>query len=149
MMEEVVFNAKYKDWIAVKKLLINEDTKPEEVAAVLSSIQATLIRKAYDFSGINKAIVEELAQKLTAGKRKSYPNLAEVFSSMKPGEFKTALLAACPDPKYLPIAESYLLCSVLSSLGFAPYLNSATLMETFPELKMPKPKGNFGKKKKA
>jgi len=148
-MEEVVFNAKYKEWIAVKKLLIDDNTKPEEVAGVLSSIQATLMRKAYDFSGINKSVVEELASKITAGKRKTYPNLAEVFSSMKPGEFKTALLAACPDPKYLPIAESYLLCCVLSNLGFSAYLDSETLMSVFPELKMPKPKGNFGKKKKA
>lgn len=148
-MDEIVFTAKYKDWMVIKKLLIEENTKPEEVAAALSSIQATAIRKAYDFSGINKQVVEELAAKLTAGKRKSYPNLAEVFSSMKPGEFKTALLAACPDPKYLPIAESYLLTCVLSNVGFSAYLDSQTLMEVFPELKMPKPKGNFGKKKKA
>lgn len=148
MADEVVFNARYKDWMVVKKLLIEEKTTPQEVSAALASIEATLSRKSYEFTGINQGAIEELAAKLTGGKRKSYVSLSEALSSLKPAELKTELLAACPTPAHLPIAENYLLKCMLDQLGFKTNLDTESLSGTFPEIKVTKPRGNFGKKKK-
>ncbi len=145
---EVVFTARYKDWMVVKKLSIDEKTTPQEVSAALASIEATLSRKGYQFTGINQEAVEALASKLTGTKRKSYVSLSEALSQLKPAELKTELLAACPTPAHLPIAENYLLKCMLDNLGFRTNLDTETLSGTFPEIKVAKPRGNFGKKKK-
>ena len=144
---EVVFTARYKDWMVVKKLSIESNTTPQEVSAILASVEATLSRKSYEFTGINQAKIEELASKLTSGKRKSYVSLSEALSSLKPTELKTELLAACPTPAHLPIAENYLLKCMLDNLGFKTNLDTETISGTFPEIKITKPRGNFGKKK--
>jgi len=145
---EVVFTARYKDWMVVKKLSIETTSTPQDVSAILASVEATLSRKSYEFTGINQGIIETLATKLTGGKRKSYVSLSEALSAMKPTELKTELLMACPTPKHLPIAENYLLKCMLDNLGFRTNLDMATISGTFPEIKVTKPRGNFGKKKK-
>jgi len=145
---EIVFSAKYRDWIAIKKLSVDGNTKPEEVSAILASINSTLQRKSYDFIGINREAIEEYAKSLSKGKRKAYGSLAEVVSSVKPGEVKEKLLSCCPDPKLLPIAESFFLKSLVESIGFRTTLDADVLTEVYPHLKIPKPRGNFGKRKK-
>ncbi|MCX8198178.1 MAG: DUF2666 domain-containing protein [Candidatus Micrarchaeota archaeon] len=144
---EVVFTARYKDWVVVKKLSIDGKTTPQEISAILASIESTLSRKSYQFSGINQAAIESAASKLAQGKRKSFSSLAEILSSIKPAELKKELLSACPTPAHLPIAENYLLKCLLDSLGFKTNLDVETLSEAYPEIKVPKPKGNFKKMK--
>ena len=145
---EIVFSAKYKDWIAIKKMSIDDGTKPEEVSAILASINSTLLRKSYDFVGINREQIEEYAKACAKGKRKAIGSLAEVLSMVKPGELKEKLLASCPDPKMLPIAESFFLKSLIEAVGFRTSLDAEALTEVYPHLKIAKPRGNFGKKKK-
>jgi len=146
--EMVVFTARYRDWLVVKKLSIDERTTPQEVSAALASMEATISRKSYEFTGINREIVEAVAAKLSAGKRKSYVSLSEALSALKPAELKAQLLTACPTPAHLPIAENYMVKCLLDSLGFKTNLDTETLSGTFPEIKVTKPRGNFGKKKK-
>src|SRR3989344_3281270 len=136
---EVNFSARYKDWMVVKKLSIESNSTPQEVSAILASVEATLSRKSYEFTGINQGIIEALAAKLTGGKRKSYVSLSEALSAMKPTELKTELLLACPTPKHLPIAENYLLKCMLDALGFRTNLDMETISGTFPEIKVTKP----------
>ena len=145
--DEIIFTARYKDWMVVKKLLILENTTPQEVAAALASVEATLSRKSYSFTGINMDAVEAIASRLAGGKRKSFVSLSEALSALKPTELKAELLTACPTPAHLPIAENYLLKCMLDSLGFKTNLDTETLSGTFPEIKVTKPRGNFGKKK--
>ena len=147
--EMVVFTARYRDWLVVKKLSIDERTTPQEVSAALASMEATISRKSYEFTGINREIVEGIASKLSAGKRKSYVSLAEALSALKPAALKAELLLACPSPAHLPIAENYMVKCLLDNLGFKTNLDTETLSGTFPEIKVTKPRGNFGKKKKA
>lgn len=148
MQDEIVFTAKYKEWMVVKKLLIDEKTTPQDVSAALASMEATMSRKSYEYTGINCAQIQSLAEKLAAGKRKSFVSLSEALSSLKPTELKTELTASCPTPKHLPIAENYLVKCLMDALGFRTNLDMETLSGTFPEIKVPKPRGNFGKKKK-
>ena len=143
----VVFTARYRDWMVVKKLSIDDRTTPQEVSAALASIEATISRKSYEFSGINREAVEAIASKLSAGKRKSYVSLSEALLALKPTALKAELLTACPTPKHLPIAENYMVKCLLDNLGFKTNLDTETLSGTFPEIKVTKPRGNFGKKK--
>ena len=147
--ESIVFTARYRSWMVIKKLSIDERTTPQEVSAALASMEATISRKSYEFTGINREIVEAVALKLSAGKRKSYVSLAEALSAMKPAALKEQLLPACPTPAHLPIAENYMVKCLLDNLGFKTNLDTETLSGTFPEIKVTKPRGNFGKKKKS
>jgi len=146
--ESVVFTARYREWMVIKKLSIDERTTPQEVAAALAGMEATISRKSYEFTGINRDAVEEIAAKLSAGKRKSYVSLADALSALKPAALKEQLLTACPTPAHLPIAENYMVKCLLDNLGFRTNLDTETLSGTFPEIKVTKPRGNFGKKKK-
>lgn len=145
---EVAFTARYKEWMVIKKMSIDEKTTPQEVSAILASVEATLSRKSYEFAGINLSAIDALADRLIKGKRKSFVSLAEALSSLKPTELKGELLAACPSEKHLGIAENYLLKSILDKMGFKTNLDGETLQEAYPEVKVAKPRGNFGKKKK-
>jgi hypothetical protein len=139
--EEVSFIAKYKDWVCVKRRSINEHTKPEEIIAVLASVSDTAMRKGFDLSGVNTAAIEAYAVQLTKGKRKGFGSLAEIFSQMKPTEVKAQLLKSCSDGKLLPIAEAFLMQSILATIGYSSSISPGILSSIYPELKIPKPKG--------
>jgi len=146
---EVIFTARYKEWMVIKKTSVDETTTPQEIAAGLAGIEATISRKSYEFAGINTGKVSEIAEKLIKGKRKSFVSLSEALAAFKPTELKAELLTACPTPAHLPIAENYLLKCMLDQMGFKTNLDTETLSQVFPEIKVTKPRGNFGKKKKA
>lgn len=133
--------------MVIKKLAIEEGTPSEEVSLALASIELTLSRKSYEFTGIKTGAIDSLADTLVKGKRKSFVSLAEALSSLKPTALKASLLAACPTEKHLPIAENYLLKTLLDKLGFKTNLDPQTLADVYPNLKVTKPRGNFGKKK--
>lgn len=146
--DEIVFTAKYKDWIVVKKLLIDPSTKPEEVVGALTSVNNTVVRKTFDFLGINREMIEAYAQKACKGKRKGFASLSEVLGSLKPSEVKAELAKACPDEKLAPFAENYLLRAILDTLKMNAEIDLETLGKIYPNVKVSKPRGNFGKKKK-
>lgn len=146
--EEVAFAAKHKDWMVVKKLLIEENTLPEEIALTLASIDKTLVRKSYEYTGIKADVIEAYVATV-AKKGRTFANLSAVFGSLQPGAVKAALLPACPTPAHYPIAESYFVKKLLEEVGFDPCLEPETLGKVFPHIKVAKPRGNFGKKKKA
>ena len=144
---EVSFTARYREWMVIKKLSIDDKITPQEVAATLASIEATISRKSYEFTGIDREKIDAMAERLSAGKRKSFVSLSEALSALKPTELKAELLTACPTPAHLPIAENYMVKCLLDHLGFKTNLDLETLSGAFPEIKVPKPRGNFGKKK--
>lgn len=146
---EITFTARYNEWMVIKKTKIDDSTTPQEVAAALSSIEATLTRKSYEFTGIDTGKIQAISEKLVKGKRKSFASLSEALSQFKPTELKAELLLACPKPEHLPIAENYLLKCMLDAMGFKTNLDGETLSQVFPEIKVAKPRGNFGKKRKA
>lgn len=143
---EISFFAKCKGWEVVKKCDITAETEPQEIVAILTSISDTTARKAFDFSGIDKATIDAYAAQLTKGRRKAYSNVAEIFTQLKPTEVKERLLAACKEEKLLPIAEAYLMRSVLGALGFSTTVSPEMIAEIWPELKIPKPRGRMPKK---
>ncbi len=147
IQDEIVFTAKHKDWVVVKKFLIVENTKPEEIALALASADKTMVRKSYEYAGIKPDVIEAYVVGV-AKKGRTFSNLSAVFGSLQPGAVKAALLPACPTPELYPIAESYFVKRLLEEIGFNPCLEPETLGKVFPHIKVAKPRGNFGKKKK-
>lgn len=129
---KIAFIGQYKNWVAIKKISIDEKTNDYEVAGILSAINTTLITKSFDFLNPDKTM-EAIASKVTMGKRSSFANLADalkqIFDSLTENKINNAYLIKC----------------VFENLGFTPYANLAMLVPAYPELKMPKPKGRFKK----
>ena len=146
--EYIDFMAKYKNWIAIRRLGIRPDTKPEEVVMHMAGVKALIESKSYPMLGIKLNILDEHANKLTNGVRKSYATLGEVIKSLSGSEAKSAIESACENKALAPIAEVYLLSKTITNLGYDTGINPATMAKIFPELKMPKAPG-MGRKKKA
>lgn len=146
-MDEINFSAKYKNWISIRKMSIDEKTTPQEVVAHLAGIRESIDRKAFTFLGINTDRIDEYAKKLTKGRRKGYSSIATIYSQLKPGEIRGMLLSACSDEKLLPLAEAYLNRTIFRSINMDFDVNTETLRNIFPELKIPKPRGRFGRRK--
>lgn len=126
---QITFIGHYKEWVAIKKMSIDAETKEHEISGILGSINTTLAKKAFYFIKPNES-VEKIAKNLTKGKRKSLSNLIEVLKQV-PDSF---------DEKKLE--NSYLLKCIYENLGFFPYLNIEILISAYPELKnLYKPQG--------
>ena len=161
---EIVFSAKYGNWISIKKMSIDEKTSPAEVAFMLAGITNNIDKKGFVFLGIDTDVIDAYADKLVGSKRRSYGAVVEIFSGLKQAEIREELLKAIkqsvaplpPDKEgnpvsheeKLPLAESYFMRSLMTRLGFDFNVNGDVLSKLYPDLKFPKPKGNFGGKKK-
>lgn len=129
---QIALIARYKDWISIKKMGLETTTKDYEVAGILSSINSTLVKKAFDFLSPDRGM-EKIAAEATRGKRKSFINLAESLRKVE---------------GYLTgneINDAYLLKCVFENLGFAPYANVDVLVPAYPDLKTSKPRGRVAK----
>lgn len=144
MMDEVTFSAKYKEWISIKKMSIDENTKEPEVAHILASIRETIDRKTFELNGINMAKIDEYVNSVTKGKRKGFSSIAEIFNNLKQNEVREVLLASSSE-QTLPLAEAYFIRKILTTLGYGLDVTTGTLSKIYPELKLPKPKGRFAK----
>ncbi len=148
--EGISFMAKYKDWISIKKLSIHENTKPEEVSAHLSSIRMAADRKTAQILGVNTENIDIYASAATENMRKSAANLEKITVLLCSPEAKKEIDAACgEDASLRDAAIIYLFGRMLQNIKIDLEVSIDTLMDMFPGLKIPKPKGRMpGQKKK-
>ena len=146
--DQVVFIVKNKDWISIKKLLIDEHVKPEDVTLILSQIQKAVNEKSYAYAGINTSKVDEIVENYAKGKRKGFASLTEILLAVKTPVLKKELSPACETDKHYPLAEQYFLNKLMETVGYTAYPSIEVLQKIYPELKVTKPRGNYGKKKK-
>jgi hypothetical protein len=148
--EGISFMAKYKDWISIKKLSISSSTKPEEVAAHLSSIRIATDRKAPQILGINTENLDIYAAGITENMRKSAANLEKITTELGSAEAKKRIDEACAgDQSLRDAAKIYLFSRMMQNIKIDLEVSPDTLMDMFPGLKIPKPKGRMpGQKKK-
>ena len=140
--DSIEFLAKYKNWLAVKKISIKQDTKPEEIALQLSSIRQSIDKKSFEILGINTVALDAYALQLTGGARKSYGKLAELVQKLGTAEAKETASNACNGNAGLAgIASTYLFRRVVQNLTFDFDVNPDILQKAFPSLKIPKPPG--------
>ena len=148
--EGISFMAKYKDWISIKKLSIDEKTKPEEVAAHLSSIRIATDRKAPQILGVNTENLDIYASTVTENMRKSAANLEKIIQALCSPEAKKQIDDASKgDASIRDAAIVYLFSRMIQNIKIDLEVSPDTLMDMFPGLKIPKPKGRMpGQKKK-
>ncbi len=145
--DAIEFTAKYRDWISIKKLTVRENTTPEEVAFHLAAIRQTLDKKSFEFLGMNLTPLDAFAESTTAGKKKSFKDLAVCIESISSPEAKTAVETACAVKEELKeIANTYLIRRIMQNLKFDTDMNQEMLAKVYPNLKLPKPKGRLPKK---
>ncbi|MDE1855306.1 MAG: DUF2666 family protein [Candidatus Micrarchaeota archaeon] len=140
--DSIEFLAKYKNWLAVKKIHIDEKTAPEEIVLQLSSIRQSVDKKSFELLGIDVAKLDAYATQLVSGKRKSYGSLAEVIQKLSAGDVKEVVNGATGGkPELAEIASTYLFRKTVQGLTFDFDVNPEMLQKAFPNLKVPKPPG--------
>ena len=128
LKKEVRLAINTSEWTAVKKVATDGSAKNNEITAVLSSIHDTLSRKQAQ----TDAALEELVNKL-GEPRKSVAAL------------QTTLPIALNAP---PEIKRTAFEIIMAACGYPPYIDTQTISDAWPELKIPKPRGNYGSKKK-
>ncbi len=140
--DSIEFLAKYKNWVAVKKISIAEGTKPEEIVLQMSSIRQSVDKKSFELLGIDTAKLDAYADTMTSGKRKSFGSLAEVVQKLGAAEVKEVVKGAAGGREELAeIASTYLFRKTVQNLAFDFDVNAEMLQKAFPNLKVPKPPG--------
>ncbi len=117
--------SKFKDWMAIKKLFLEPGMARWEIAGILAGINETLVKKAFDFAGLDKAKLDAKAAELTKGKKKSYAAIGEALRGIEGS----------------PAEVAYLCNSILSTFEVLPYANRPMLSKEYPGVKGPKMRG--------
>lgn len=147
--EGIALMAKYKDWISIKKLSIDKETKPEEVAAQLTSIRIAVDRKLPQIMGINTEELDIYADESTNNMRKSVANIEKIVNILCSSDTKKIIDAAIPSESVRDMAVIYLFSRMLQNIKVDLEVSPDALENMFPGLKIPKPKGRMpGQKKK-
>ncbi|MGC8730230.1 MAG: DUF2666 family protein [Candidatus Micrarchaeia archaeon] len=144
--EYIDFMAKYKDWVAIKRMTIRDITKPEDIAFHLASINKAIDSRVYKLLGINTGALDEIAKK--AKGRKKISSLAEAVKKVDEESTKKLIEEACESKTMEPIARSYLLNRIASNMGFSPEITPDIITKLYPEakLKLPAMRGRKAKK---
>ncbi len=119
---EVRIASSIPQWQIVKKVDV-EKVEPKEAFASLANMYYSLHAKYPAFSTARLQALEV--------PRKSY----------------SALLSALPQQPEKTFAGEWSVFETLRAYGFPPIPSPGTIGQLYPELKIPKPRGNFGKKK--
>lgn len=137
----IEFFARYKDWLAVKKISIGSNTKPEEIVLQLAGIRQSIDRKAFEILGIDTKALDAYAAEMVGGQRKSYGALAQIIQNMGKQEAKERIGKAAGKTELVEIAATYLFRKAVQNLAFDFDVNQDMLQKAFPGLKIPKPPG--------
>lgn len=145
--EKIVFSAKYGDWISIRKMFVDPETKAPEIASHLIGVQQSISRKIYPLLGIDEDKIQVIAANLVRGKKRGYAGVSEIFSAINSNSTKSELASVC-SAESMPFAEALLTKKVIEALGLSVDISPDEFSKVFPEFKIAKPRGNFGGKKK-
>lgn len=140
---EVRFAANTQGWTAVKKVDLTK-AEDKEVLFALAGIFSTLNRKLPDFAAENAEGFENFVSSFLNSfpVRKSFAKLPVLLNEALKNESKISQFGSSVSLKEL----FFLRC--FEHAGFPPFISLDAIAGVYPELKVPKPRGNFGGKKK-
>jgi hypothetical protein len=143
---EVRFAADYDSWMLVKKVDLAKAER-KEVLAALSGMFNAANRKLADFSASDCAAFDSFVEQTFAKypERKNFSRLPQVLQDAVAAESRLAQFAS--GDKLQALREFFFL-KAFERCGFPPFITADQISGVYPELKIPKPRGNFGKKKK-
>ena len=145
MSGEITFAAKKAEWIAIKKITVDEKTATPEAIGVLMGIRQAIDRKIFLFAGVDSNAIDAIAEKMAKGKKRGYASAAELLSMPKPN---AELRAACARDSALPAAEACLNLALVRATGTQTEIETDDFNSAYPSFKISKPRGNFGKRKR-
>lgn len=116
----IAFIARYRGWMAVKKLGL-EKVQDYEVSGILAGINHTAVNKGFDFAGAR-------AESQGAGGRKTWNNLCAALASLEP-ELAGGREDACR------------VVRAIEGVGYRPYASPDMLTGAYPGIKPPKVRG--------
>ena len=136
-------------WQSVKKVGF-EGSEDKEVCAAAATIFERVKAKLPDLllgekSGEYDSIVDSFISKFP--ERRSFGRLPEILSAAEKELPKVDAIAAGNAVLQSRLAKLFLY-SCFGRTGFTPFVSGETVGRVWPELKIPKPRGNFGGKKK-
>lgn len=137
----VRFVANYKGWQVVKK--VRSDALPKEIVAGCAGIFSSSKAKAPDFlspDGKYNALADAFLAKYP--ERKSFSRLQEMLAASVDVAKQIAALANGNELRKL------FYYSLFERAGFPCFVSTGQVSGVWPELKIPKPRGNYGGKKK-
>ncbi|HIH20924.1 TPA: hypothetical protein HA244_06690 [Candidatus Micrarchaeota archaeon] len=149
--QEVRFAVNHDGWVLVKKGDLKAE--PKEILLALASIFASTNRKSIDYAMEKPDEFEAFVESFLATfpMRKSFAKLPALLSEALKQEEKLAKFAChdnvC-DRALLELVKQSFFLSCFEYAGFPPFIALDTIGGVYPDLKIPKPRGNFGGKKK-
>ncbi|GEM_PF-1971298 len=133
--KEVRLAADLDGWVAVKKVNL-EVAERKEVFSSLCSMRTVAQRKTMEFTPGFDEFNDRLGAALAPfPERKSFGKLGAALNAVKSISTDNAL-------------QSFAFSQAMLRVGFPPFLTNDHVASLYPELKVPKPKGNYGGKKK-
>ena len=135
--KEVRFAASTPNWQVVRKANLEAPEKKESFMGLVM-MHDTITRKHFDFlasADSSAKTVSEFVFKLP--ERKSFGKISVALRSA---------ISECLFSQLSPALQEHLAFGIFNRLGFSPYVSLETANSVYPELKIPKPKGNFKKK---
>lgn len=145
---EVRLAASLLDWQIVKK--VNLDTaETKEIFSALVSMNAALDAKIPSLICNNAEGYEQMLDKTLAPlpERRNLTRLQQFLQSENYDSTKKQL-ATFTTTAQLPMLLHHYYAKIFARCGFNPHISTELMSAVYPELKIPKPKGNFGSKKK-
>ncbi len=145
--KEVRFAANLPGWVVVKKVDL-EKAEPKEVLFALSGIFPSVNNKLSQTACSNPDGFDNFVSSFLNSfpVRKSFAKLSALLNEALAKEQTIAQFAS--DKTDSEILRQSFFLSCFQHAGFMPFVSLETIAGVYPDLKIPKPRGNFGGKKK-
>jgi hypothetical protein len=138
--DHIDFLVKYKDWIAIKRMLIRDITTPQEIAYHLSGIRTSADSRTYRILGIKTDVLDAYVDTTTAPMKKNFESLGTAIIALRGAEAKKAVADACTK-ELEDVAWCYLVGRLANALNSPAAVDQLLLSKIYKELKPPKQAG--------
>ena len=118
--EGVMFYAKYKKWVVVKRMAKYEHTQDPEFIGILASINDALFDKMFVYSELDYIKLDEEVKGHVKGLKRNYSNLSMALSK----------IGSRSDDEI-----AYLGYHIMKSLKYSPYSSVEHVIKVYPEMK--------------
>ncbi|MGB9577022.1 MAG: hypothetical protein ACP5O3_00125 [Candidatus Micrarchaeia archaeon] len=139
---EVRLASSLPEWTVVKKASLEGERKEAFVGLV--GIHFTLYRKTGSLLGVN-ALAEEFLSRFPH--RKSAARVTEMLAAARESHVDEEIERAA-GAQNIKEGKRFFYSRVLEHGGFPPFVSVEVANDAYPELKIPKPRGNFGGERK-
>ncbi len=146
--EFVDFIIHYRDIVAIKRMRIMPNTRPEEVAFTLAGIRRAISSDRYRIMGIDVEGIKDIIKMRTAGATKRLAALSSYGRIINDEELLDELKSTYDNPALKDAARACLLLELMEAINQPAFMTQKQLSRIYKDLKVKK-FGRYGKKKKA